>query len=234
MRRLFAMVKRHRLVTGLAALVLTGGLVAGFLIASHGGRPPARTDSLEAFFKTYQSYLLKLPEVVSVGIGERHGKRFIQVYVRELSPRAQIGIPKKLGGWDVRVKVLDDPEPSPQSPRPSPRPSVLPDPDAVAVDIRGVVTGLTRLAEPEGDVLGWILVEGHTEPGVVCDSASVAVTATTRFYQVTDKGLQPLEVALTDDQLRGRAVEIDFDGDLSGADPVQATAGVIVLVSAEQ
>lgn len=233
MRRLLALISRHRVVTSAVVVVLLGAAVAG---AWAGTRSPAgpRDTSLEVFFKKYQSYLLKLPGVESVGIGERHGKRFIQVYVGELTPRVEAGIPRTFGGWNVRVKELPNPEPSPQSPSPSPPPSVLPDPDSVAVGIRGVVTGLTGIADPQGRVLGWILVEGHPEPDTVCDHASVAITTETRFYRATATGLDPQEITFSAERLHGRAVEIEFEGDVSGSDPVQATAALVVFVSAEQ
>jgi hypothetical protein len=231
MRGLLALIARHRLIAATAVVVLLGAAVGGVWAGTRGSAP--EPEPLEPFFKMYQSYLLKRPGVVSVGIGERHGKRFIQVYVRELTPRIEAGIPTTLGGWNVRLKELRDPEPSPQSPRPSPSPS-LPDPDSVAVGVRGIVTGLTTISDPQGLVLGWILVEGHPEPDTVCDRASVAITADTRFYRRTDIGLQPVEVAVTSEELHGAAVEIEFSGDVAGTDPVQATAALVVFVTAEQ
>jgi hypothetical protein len=231
MRRLRAWIARHRVITAIVVALAAALLAGGVWYGMRDGEPDKQP--LERLFKDYQSYLLGLPGVTSVGIGERSGKRFIQVYVRELTPKIAAGIPETFGGWQVRVKEISDPSPSPESPEPSPTPTELPDPETVVVDARGIISGVTRLSEPQGRILGWILVEGHPEPGMVSDRTSVAITTDTAFFRLQGAELVQTDVPFTDEELRGKAVEVEFEGDVVGVDPVQATGAVVVFVTAE-
>jgi len=231
MRRLRAWIAQHRLLASLSVVLLVGLLGAGTLIGLRLSRP--EPVPLERLFKDYQARLLDLPGVVSVGIGERYGKRYIEVWVRQLTPEITRRVPDELGSWQVRVQELPRQSPSPQSPTPTPLPSELPDPESLVVDIRGVVSGITRIEDPDAEVLGWMLVRGHREPRTVTDRASVAVTPDTAFYHLEAEGLRPAQVPFTSAELLGRGVEIRFDGDVAGIDPVQATAAVVVFLSPE-
>lgn len=231
MRRLRTWISRHQIVAGVAAVFLASLLAGGVWYGIRGAQPDR--VPLERLFKDYQSYLLGLPGVTSVSIGERHGKRFLLVIVRELTPRIETGIPKTLGDWQVRVKEIPAQSPSPESPEPSPQPTTLPDPENVAVDVRGIVNGLTRVADPEDGVVGWILVEGYPEPGTIADRASVAITDRTAFFRRRGEDLEPVDVSFTYAELYDTAVEVEFEGELGGGDPVQATAAVVVFVTPE-
>jgi len=187
---------------------------------------------IEQVFKQYQQYLLNRPGVVSVGIGERYGNRFIQVYVRKLTDKVAAGIPDTFGGWKVRVQEIPAPSPKPRRPSPSPSPTVR-DPDTVMVDVRGTITAITRSVEPRAGALGWIVVEGTADPDTSCAEACVAITESTQFYVLGEEGLRPAGAAFTDRDLRGETVEVEFLGGTTGADPVQATATVVVLVAGD-
>jgi|GEM_PF-3296334 len=231
MRRLRSWIRGHRAVTSIAVALFAALLAGGVWYGVHSSRPDPLP--LERLFKDYQSYLLGLPGVTSVGIGERDGRRFIQIYVHELTPKVAAGIPETFGGWQVRVKEVPVKSPSPESPGPSPTPTELPDPENVAVDVRGIINGVTAIAEPQGRVLGWILVEGYPEPGTIAERASVAITDETTFYRLSGEELDPVDTPFTDSDLRGKAVEVEFAGELSGRDPIQATAAVVVFVTPE-
>jgi hypothetical protein len=228
MRRLRELIAAHRTAT--AAVVVL--LVAVVGVSAWLGVRAAQDDvmPLEQVFKQYQEYLLNLPGVVSVGIGERFGKRFIQVYVRKLTPAVLAGIPETFGGWKVRVQAIPDPEPEPQSPTPSPSPTAPRDAGSVTADVRGAITAVTRLAEPQGDVLGWIMVEGVPAQDTGCSEASVAITGATQFYVLEGAELRQAEAAFSDRELRGEAVEVEFAGQATGCDPVQATAAVVIFI----
>ncbi len=60
----------------------------------------------------HQEWLLTLPNVVSVGIGERRGRPVIQVGVKRKVPEAELKpeeiIPKSLDGVDVDVQEVGE------------------------------------------------------------------------------------------------------------------------------
>jgi hypothetical protein len=227
MRRLRELIAAHRTATVVVVAVLTA--VIG--VSAWLGVRASRRDvmPLEQVFKQYQEYLLNLPGVVSVGIGELNGRRFIQVYARSLTPRVRAQIPRTLGGWKVRLQRMPDPEPKPESPSPSPSPTGPPDPSSVTADVRGTITAVTRLAEPQGGVLGWIIVEGVPGPDTGWSEASVAITADTQFYVLEGADLRQTDVAFGRRELRGEMVEVEFAGRVTGGDPVQASAAVVIF-----
>jgi hypothetical protein len=228
--RLRALIAGHKPAAVAVAGLLLVAVVAGAWLGVRAGQDDVQP--IEKVFKQYQDYLLNLPGVVSVGIGERFGKRFIQVYVRELTPAVAAGIPKTFGGWKVRLQEIPDPDPEPQSPSPSPTVTELPDPSTLVIDIRGTVVGISRLADPEGQVLGWILVQAEDGRDVSCLEASVAITTATGFYRRRDDELVAADTDFSGSDLRGAAVEVEFAGETTGKDPPQATASVVIFVDA--
>jgi hypothetical protein len=227
MSRLRELIAAHRLAT----VAVIAALAAVIGISAWLGIRAAREDvmPLEQVFKQYQEYLLKIPGVVSVGIGELNGKRFIQVYARDLTPKVRAQIPRTLGGWNVRLQRMPDPKPKPESPSPSPSPTPPPDPGSVTADVRGTITAVTRLADPRGDVLGWIMVEGPPEPETGWSEASVAITGDTQFYLLEGADLRQTDAAFSRRELRGETVEVEFAGRVTGSDPVQAFAAVVIF-----
>jgi hypothetical protein len=228
--RLRALIATHKLITAVAVGILLVAVGMGAWLGVRAAQDDVQP--IEKVFKQYQDYLLNLPGVVSVGIGERFGKRFIQIYVRELTPAVAAGIPKTFGGWKVRLQEIPDPDPEPQSPSPSPDVTELPDPSSVVIDIRGTVVGISRLAEPDGQVLGWMLVQGEDDRDMSCLEASVAITTATGFYLRRGDELVAADSDFSGSDLRGAAVEVEFAGETTGSDPPQATASVVIFVDA--
>jgi hypothetical protein len=224
------LIVRHRALAAALVVVLAAAIGVGAWLGVRAAQDDVMP--LEKVFKQYQEYLLNLPGVVSVGIGERYGKRFIQVYVRVLTPKVAAGIPTTLGGWKVRTLEIPASDPEPQSPIASPNPTAARDPDTLIVDVRGTITAVTRMANPQGNLLGWIIVDGVADPDTTCSEASVAITSGTVFYVVNGSDLQPVDAAFSERELRGEMVEVEFSGQMSSCDPPQATAAVVVFVAA--
>lgn len=60
----------------------------------------------------HEAGLLALPNVVGVGIGERHGKPAIKVFVTQSVPESALAaderVPESLGGYEVDVEAIGD------------------------------------------------------------------------------------------------------------------------------
>jgi hypothetical protein len=72
---------------------------------------PSEIDTL---LERHSAALLELPNVVSVGIGERDGRPVIVVGVTEQVPSNELApderIPERIDGYEVDVLVLGAPE----------------------------------------------------------------------------------------------------------------------------
>jgi hypothetical protein len=66
--------------------------------------------TIEAAQQQHQDELMRLPNVVGVGIGERGGKRVIKVLVTHKVPASALKpeevIPKKVGGYETDVEEI--------------------------------------------------------------------------------------------------------------------------------
>ena len=60
--------------------------------------------------KLHERELLRLPNVVGVGIGERAGEQVIKVYVGRKLPDSELDpsdrIPKSIEGWPTEVEAI--------------------------------------------------------------------------------------------------------------------------------
>jgi hypothetical protein len=65
---------------------------------------------IEAVSRKHEEQLMKLPNVVGVGIGEKEGKEVIKVFVThkvsESELRPQDIVPKTLEGWETDVEEI--------------------------------------------------------------------------------------------------------------------------------
>lgn len=65
--------------------------------------------TIEEAIKKHQKYLLGLPNVTGVGIGEKDGTPVILVFVRQKLPesalRSQEIVPRKLEGYETDVRL---------------------------------------------------------------------------------------------------------------------------------
>ena len=65
---------------------------------------------IQAVSRRHEEQLMKLPNVVGVGIGEKEGKEVIKVFVAhkvsESELRPQDVVPKTLEGWDTDVEEI--------------------------------------------------------------------------------------------------------------------------------
>ncbi len=231
MRRLLTLLaadRRRALASAVVLVAVAGACLWLGLRAADDDRLP-----LDRVFKEYQEYLLGLPGVKAVGIGERHGNRFIQLFVRDLEDDTTALLPKKFAGWPVGIQEVKDADPTPKSPSPSPSelPSPLP-PAAVTADVRGTVVSVTRLGDADDGTLGSLLVMGDGAPGTRCAAASVSIDASTAFYRLEDEELRPLSVATLDDGWRDSMVEVEFSGAVTRGDPWTAHAAVVVFLDA--
>lgn len=71
-------------------------------------RRMVRTMSIESARQAAEADLMRLPNVVAVGIGEKAGREVITVFVERKVPEAQLGpdemIPKAVQGYPVEVE----------------------------------------------------------------------------------------------------------------------------------
>jgi len=225
MSRAAAFVRRHRAAVAVAAGVLLVCAIAGVWA---GVRASARQAApLQTLFFDYQDYLLTRPGVVSVGIGEKDGRSFIQVYVRRLTWKVKVGIPRRLGGWPVSVKVVKVRTPRPTSPSPSPSPIRT---SAVSIGATGKVRAVVVLARPDAaGRLGWLLVDDTIAGDGQVRPASIAVLQSTVFYEVKGEDLLPLPDGAFGRALRGREVSVSLDEATRRNGLTQATALAVVL-----
>jgi len=92
-------------------------------------------------------------------------------------------------------------------------------PPADAPSIRGTISQIDMTAGGTGSML----VEGQNESDTAYDRASVAITATTRFYDAEGRSASPDSLA------PGLTVEVWFEGPVAESYPVQATAGAVKI-----
>jgi hypothetical protein len=85
----------------LAFIALGAGLI---LIVSHVGSAASSNDILTVKERN-ESWLLSLPNVVGVGIGECDGQPCIKVYVMESTPDLTRQIPRQIEGYTVDIEV---------------------------------------------------------------------------------------------------------------------------------
>lgn len=95
------------------------------------------------------------------------------------------------------------------------------------MDIRGSLTRVSPEKNPQGKVVGSVSIDGVKEKDTEYDRASVRVTSTTRIFKV----VAGKRVAATfEDCKMGARVEARFVGPVAESYPVQATAGVLVIL----
>jgi len=229
MTRLVAFVRRHRGAFAIALAVLVCCAAAGVWLGVRAAASPV--TPLQTLFLDYQDYLLARPGVVSVGIGERGGHSFIQVYVRRLTPQVVAAVPHKLGGWPVSIKAVKVRTPHPTKPSASSTPVVTPSRAAqMAVDARGKVTAVILVAHPEADrPLGWLLIDSTDAKGRHARPVSIAITTDTDFFQAKGNELRPLPAQTFGRGLRGRSIEVSLTRSMPAADLAQVTALAVVL-----
>ena len=95
-----------------------------------------------------------------------------------------------------------------------------------AADIRGRITILSS-SDP-AHTAGSVLIEGVPEKGMGVDKAATRITPKTRVFKLQDgkkaaKKFSDLKV--------GQLVEATFSGPVAESYPVQATAGVIIIIT---
>jgi hypothetical protein len=218
-----AFIRRHRAGAAVALAVLLCCAVAGVALGVRAAAQPA--TPLQTLFNDYQDYLLSRPGVVSVGIGERDGVSFIQVYVRRLTPQVAAAIPRRFGGWPVSVKPVKVRTPRPRSPRPTPvaTPSRT---SQLVVGARGTVAAVVMLAHPTSrQALGSLLIDrpGGAQP------LSATVTRKTGFFQARGATLVPLPPTTFGRALRGHVVKVGLADVDRGTGLTRATALTVVL-----
>ncbi len=101
------------------------------------------------------------------------------------------------------------------------------DPDLGDPDIRGSVEGLS-VSQGDGEIIGFILIEGAVEADTAHDRALVTVTGSTAIYRREAERLVKARFA---ELQYGAAVEAWFTGPVAESYPVQAAAATIVINS---
>ena len=94
------------------ALTLIGFVVGATLAGCISLTP--YSDDIVVVKERHESYLMSLPSVVGVGIGDCDGKPCIKVYVEESTSELQRQIPKQLEGFEVEIEVTGAFEAQPQ------------------------------------------------------------------------------------------------------------------------
>ena len=106
----------------------------------------------------------------------------------------------------------------------SPAPPPL---DTKSADVRGVVVSLSRNGGGKSDEVGTLRIEGGQQADTRYDKAVVTITPATRIYQREPSGQSPVPF----DSLRlGDKVEVRFTGRRIESQPVQATAGEVLIL----
>lgn len=66
--------------------------------------------NIEAVKRKYEEELMRLPNVMGVGVGEKAGKSVIKVFVTHKIPESALqpheGVPKTLEGWETDVEEI--------------------------------------------------------------------------------------------------------------------------------
>jgi hypothetical protein len=63
------------------------------------------SNDIAAIKERHESWLMSLPGVVGVGIGNCEEKPCIKVYVKEKTPELERQVPKQLEGFEVNVEM---------------------------------------------------------------------------------------------------------------------------------
>jgi beta-N-acetylhexosaminidase len=98
-------------------------------------------------------------------------------------------------------------------------------------DINGVITKASVSNDAKKVTLGSILVEGKVEKDTSYDKASITILKTTKLEKQVGKEIMPATFA---DLKVGAKVIATFSGPVAESYPVQARAGVVLILPADE
>lgn len=87
----------------LVAIIIIG--LVGWLTLRGPGRVDKSSDSIMAVKERHEAWLLSLPGVVGVGVGDCDGQPCVKVYSDERTPELERRIPKQLDGFKTDVQM---------------------------------------------------------------------------------------------------------------------------------
>ena len=240
----------RRRILVMSAVVACGLIVAAVAWAATDQRASHHAPrSIEAVKAASEARLMAIDGVVGVDIGERDGTPVIDVFLANDTPVTSDMIPDTIDGYPVAVSVTGpitaqpggagSSEPgssgtAPGSPGQTPGSDSMPPVDTPPAHVDGapdIIGSVRTMSVADGTwnagILGQMLVVGKIQDGTTVDKAFVTVTDATRIYVQTAQGRQQVDLSYLG---VGQTVAVAFTGPVAESYPVQATAGVIVIL----